>query len=67
MASQSDRLTPATAPAYARFRKDGWPLCPGCNEDELWSNSEPATTDTIVSCLRCEWKPGYDEVDRAEA
>lgn len=22
---------------YTEFRKDGWPLCPNCGEDELWS------------------------------
>ena len=50
---------PATDPAYVRRRDDGWPLCPGCDEDELWSNSVPATEETIVSCLRCNWRPGY--------
>lgn len=53
---------PATEPAYGRFKDDGWPYCPGCGEDELWSGAIPSTIDTIVSCLRCGWKPGYPEV-----
>jgi hypothetical protein len=49
---------PATAPAYLRFKDDGWPLCPGCGDDELWSPAVPATVDTIASCLNCNWRPG---------
>lgn len=49
----------ADRPAYIRRRDDGWPFCPGCDEDELWSSAIPATEETIVSCLRCDWKPGY--------
>ena len=61
-----DLLDSATEPAYSRFRDDGWPLCPGCDEDELWSPAVPATFDTIHSCLRCGWQPGYkrQEADR---
>lgn len=43
--------------AYVQFREDGWPLCPGCDEDELWSPATPATIETISSCLRCGWRP----------
>jgi hypothetical protein len=42
---------------YLEFRKDGWPYCPICEEDELWSAAIPATAETIVSCLRCGWTP----------
>ena len=56
-------ITPATEPAYVRFKDDGWPLCPGCGADELWSSGVPATVDTIVSCLGCGWKPGYYVID----
>jgi hypothetical protein len=48
---------PLPSPGYARRRADGWPLCPRCDEDELWSGAIPATEDTIVSCLRCGWRP----------
>lgn len=50
---------PAVEPYYSEHRADGWPLCPGCREDELWSSATPATIETIVSCLWCGWKPGY--------
>lgn len=47
------------------YRKDGWPLCPYCGEDELWSplipepiDSHPPVADYIaagLSCYRCGW------------
>lgn len=40
-----------------RFRADGWPYCPRCGEDELYSLANPATVETIVGCYRCNWKP----------
>jgi hypothetical protein len=37
------------------YRKDGWPLCPGCGEDELWSRAlDPRATDPL-RCYRCGW------------
>jgi predicted RNA-binding Zn-ribbon protein involved in translation (DUF1610 family) len=42
---------------YPRRRTDGWPLCPACGDDELWSAEIPATVETIVSCLGCGWRP----------
>jgi predicted RNA-binding Zn-ribbon protein involved in translation (DUF1610 family) len=42
---------------YTHYRADGWPYCPQCDEDELWSNATYATIDTIVGCYRCDWKP----------
>ena len=43
---------------YTAFRKDGWPLCPHCGEDELYSLQVPtATIDTIEGCYLCNWKP----------
>ena len=41
---------------YREFRDDGWPLCPQCGEDELWSPASPATIETISGCYRCDWK-----------
>jgi hypothetical protein len=35
------------------FRPDGWPLCPICKCDELYSLDLPATIETIVGCYRC--------------
>ncbi len=47
------------------FRADGWPLCPNCGEDELYSllnwNGEgdrPAIESYIdagMRCYRCSW------------
>jgi hypothetical protein len=47
------------------YRADGWPLCPRCGEDELWSllqwNGEgerPPMSEYIVaglSCYYCSW------------
>jgi len=39
------------------FRKDGWPFCPVCGEDELYSLSNPGSIETIVGCYKCNWKP----------
>jgi hypothetical protein len=46
-------------------RKDGWPLCPVCSEDELWSglpwNGEgdrppmQAWIDHGLRCYKCGW------------
>lgn len=42
-------------------RDDGWPLCPSCGEDELWSAkplSVPLEGETWapgLSCYRCDW------------
>lgn len=43
---------------YGARREDGWPLCPGCGDDELYSLEMPvATEDTIIGCYACGWKP----------
>lgn len=36
-----------------KFRPDGWPLCPDCGDDELYSLAIPATAETICGCYRC--------------
>ncbi len=47
-----------TSPAWAReVRKDGWPFCPQCEKDELYSLDEHPAIATIVGCYRCSWKP----------
>jgi hypothetical protein len=38
---------------FAEHRADGWPLCPGCGDDELYSQAVPATIETICGCYRC--------------
>jgi hypothetical protein len=57
-------------PLFIEYRKDGWPLCPRCGEDELWS---PLTfyaqwdgadkrlpvekyIEAGMTCYRCNWK-----------
>lgn len=50
---------------YTEYRADGWPLCPQCGEDELWSafdwdGSDPkppmqAWIDHGLRCYRCGW------------
>lgn len=47
------------------YRADGWPLCPSCGEDELWSpllpdpiDSKPPISAYIAAglrCYRCNW------------
>jgi len=37
------------------YRKDGWPFCPRCGEDELWSAKIPAQPTDALSCYRCQW------------
>ena len=53
---------------FSQFRKDGWPLCPRCEEDELYSNAgmayagqgpRPTLAQDYFSgfgCYRCNWK-----------
>ena len=48
-----------------KYRADGWPLCPNCGEDELWSKliwqgagECPPIAHYIkagLSCYRCGW------------
>ena len=38
---------------YTQRRADGWPLCPRCGDDELWS---PTSDEAgIRGCLSCGW------------
>lgn len=61
---------------YTEFRKDGWPLCPNCGEDELWCGSvefqmhhkRPPTIEECISMgLRCYYCqdafPGEEEME----
>lgn len=55
-------------PTYEEFRTDGWPFCPNCGEDELYSqlmltwsklDARPSVQDCIDSgmkCYRCSWE-----------
>ena len=49
------------------YRKDGWPLCPICGEDELWCRDVPANILGIVGCLCCDWESDNDWLERAAA
>jgi hypothetical protein len=42
-------------------RPDGWPLCPTCGEDELYSLAIQPTPETIVGCYRCGRWPAHDQ------
>jgi hypothetical protein len=42
---------------YPEVHKDGWPLCPRCGEDELYSLDIPATVESIRGCYNCEFSP----------
>jgi hypothetical protein len=60
---------------FKEFRKDGWPLCPNCGEDELWCPSlvsfynvngrNPIVDECIelgLRCYRCQAEfPSKDE------
>jgi hypothetical protein len=48
---------------YKHYRADGWPYCPQCDEDELWSAATYATVETIVGCYSCGWKPSGAPTD----
>jgi hypothetical protein len=37
------------------YRADGWPLCPRCGEDELWSAAVPADAGGDLQCYECRW------------
>jgi hypothetical protein len=37
----------------AKHREDGWPLCPQCGEDELYSLADPPSVGTFAGCYRC--------------
>jgi hypothetical protein len=64
---------------FTEFRSDGWPLCPRCGEDELWSpfmpqgpDYAPGTIDQYVAeglvCYRCNYHfPGEAERHAAAA
>lgn len=41
-----------------RHRADGWPICPQCDEDELYSLAIPADPAKIDGCYRCGWRSG---------
>jgi hypothetical protein len=54
-------------PTYTEFRKDGWPFCPRCGEDELyshlmlgWTKPEPPPIqdclDSGMKCYACQWE-----------
>ena len=36
-----------------QIRDAGWPLCPICGQDELYSLNEPPTIETIRGCYYC--------------
>lgn len=57
---------------YVEFREDGWPLCPRCGLDELYTVASWPGIDArpplewfleqIEGCYACDWKPGAPTV-----
>lgn len=45
----------------AELRADGWPLCPWCGEDELYSLAAPASERAIAGCYLCGTRPPAKE------
>lgn len=50
---------------FREFRKDGWPLCPRCEEDELWSSVAIVASRAVTleecfegefTCYYCNWQ-----------
>lgn len=55
--TQTRRAGAGGATPFTEYRADGWPLCPWCGEDELWSNfmeKPPDYTGTLEQYLACE-------------
>jgi hypothetical protein len=51
-------------------RKDGWPFCPRCGEDELSSSEFPANATGVMVCLSCAWAghvPSKEDVKAGRA
>lgn len=44
------------AERYKLTRADGWPLCPRCGKDELYSLENPATLENIFGCYACDFR-----------
>lgn len=60
-------MTNALPLPFNEYRKDGWPLCPRCEEDELysflmlgWTKPEPPSVAECIAtgmmCYRCSWE-----------
>lgn len=59
---------------YKEFRADGWPLCPQCEEDELYSlkmmvyvgkGEKPTLADCLsgeMRCYRCNWSSKHAQI-----
>ena len=59
---------------YKEFRADGWPLCPSCGEDELWSAAmlhwmgdgpRPTLEACLagdMTCYRCNWSSKREKI-----
>jgi hypothetical protein len=50
-----------------KYRKDGWPLCPQCGEDELWdplSWERPADATARLKCYSCDFDGRVPEKPR---
>lgn len=54
----TDSLGVPTFSPYT-FRKDGWPMCPKCGEDELWTSANSNKLEDHFArefrCYYCSW------------
>jgi hypothetical protein len=50
------RSNPALGAQPPRYRDDGWPLCPCCGEDQLWSGETPPRASDVLQCVLCCWR-----------
>lgn len=58
---------------YKEFRPDGWPLCPRCGEDELYSlflcadiDKKPTQEELIADglrCYSCHWASQENQIE----
>lgn len=55
------------APMFTVFRADGWPYCPQCENDELYSLADPPSANAIYGCYACGWMPPLKGLRLVEA
>lgn len=69
-------MTNNSAPPYMEFRADGWPLCPQCGDDELYSllywnglTERPPLREWIdagMKCYLCGWESRFVNENRQD-
>lgn len=61
-AREADAAQPGSdaAPWFTRFRDDGAPVCPNCQQDRLAFGSTTPRAEYVVKCEACGWHPPAD-------